>query len=154
MVAQTDFPKKNRQVQRFGIYATVLFAVFLLGFLPMWLTARSRALERDAAQEALRLARIENSLAAAAILARRAEYDPAREAASAFYTSLQAELGRPEAGVLAPARGALQPIVSERDEIITLLARSDAAAADRLANSYVAYREATATLTNQPLPNE
>jgi hypothetical protein len=44
--------------------------------------------------------------------------------------------------------------VSGRDEMITLLARSDAGAADRLANTYVAYQDATGTLTTQELSND
>ena len=149
MVAREEFPAKNRQVHRVGVYATVVVVVFLLGFVPMWLTARSRASERDALQEALRLAQIENSLAAATIQARRGEYEPAREAASTFYSGLQAELGRPEPGVLAPAREALQPLLAERDEMITLLARADESAAERLGNAYVVYRQATANLPGQ-----
>jgi hypothetical protein len=147
-----DFPTKNRQVHRFGIYTTVVLGAFLLGFLPMWLTARTRAGERDAAQQELRLAHIENSLAAAAIQTSRGEYELARDAASTFYTNLQAELGRSDSGVAAPARGALQAILAERDQIITLLARSDAAAADRLATAYTAYRQAVGTLRGQGGP--
>lgn len=152
MAIKEDFPTKNRQLHRFAIYATVLFAAFLLGFLPMWLTARTRTAERDAAQQALRLAQIETSLAAAAIQARRGEYERAREATSTFYTSLQAELGRADSGVAAPSRGALQGILDERDQMITLLARGDAAAADRLANLYISYRQAVGSLTGQEPP--
>lgn len=70
------------QGRRLGLYAAVLFVVFLLGFVPMWLQARARANERDAAHQALRLSQLETTLAAAAIQARRGDYDPAREAAS------------------------------------------------------------------------
>ena len=147
-----DFPTKNRQLHRVAIYATIIFAAFLLGFLPMWLTARTRTAERDAAQQALRLAHIESSLAAAAIQARRGEYERAREATSTFYTSLQAELGRADSGVTAPSREALQGVLDERDQMITLLARGDAAAADRLANLYISYRQAVGTLTGQEPP--
>lgn len=35
--------------RRVGIYAAVLLGVFLLGLVPMWLTARGRAAERDIA---------------------------------------------------------------------------------------------------------
>ena len=152
MASKEDFPTKNRQVHRFGIYATVVFGAFLLGFVPMWLTARTRAGERDAAQQALRLAQVENSLAGAAIQARRGDYEAAREAASTFYTSLQAELDRGDFGVTAPSREALQAVLAERDQIITLLARGDGAAADRLANTYISYRQAVGTLPGQEVP--
>ena len=35
----------------------------------------------------------------------------------------------------------MQPLFAGRDEIITLLARSDPASADRLSDLYVAYRK-------------
>ena len=62
---------KSARVQPFAVYATIVFAAFLLGFVPMWLAARTRANERNAAQQALRLAQIENTLAVATIQARR-----------------------------------------------------------------------------------
>ena len=70
------------RLKRLGVYATVVFAAFVLGFVPMWLVARTRANERDVVQQALRLTQLENELAAAAIQARRGDYEPAREAAS------------------------------------------------------------------------
>ena len=152
MASKEDFPTRNRQLHRFGIYGTVIFAAFLLGFLPMWLTARTHAGERDAAQQALRLAQIENGVAAAAIQARRGEYERAREATSTFYTGLQTELSRADSGVAAPSREALQGVLDERDQMITLLARGDAAAADRLANIYISYRQAVGSLAGQEPP--
>ena len=128
-------------VRRVTIYAAVMLAAFLLGFGPMWLSARARTAERDAAVQALRLARIENSLAAAAIQARRGDYEPARAAASTFYTDLRAELDRADTALAAP-REALQALLVERDQIIALLARSDPAVAERLAQTYVSYRDA------------
>ena len=138
---------------RFKGYAVVALVAFALGFLPMWWTSRTRASERDAAQQALRLAGIENALAAAAIHARRGDYEPAREAASTFYTSLQAELDRPDTS-LAGSKDALRTLLAERDQMITLLARSDAAAAERLSNSYVAYRRAAGTQPPRAQPAE
>jgi hypothetical protein len=82
---------------------------------------------------------IENALAAAAIYARRGEYEPARAAASTFYTDVQAEMTRADSGFTAATRGALQTILAERDDVITLLARSDPAAAERLATAYVVF---------------
>jgi hypothetical protein len=141
-MTDTDaFPPKQERVQRFATIATVAFFAFILGFVPMWLTARTRGGERDAAQLTLRLMGLENTLAAAAIHARRGEYEDARVAASTFYTDLQAEIERADSG-FAASRGALQEILAERDETITLLARSDPAVAERLSTTYIAYREA------------
>jgi hypothetical protein len=147
MADNDDFPPKDRRVQRVATIATIAFFAFVLGFVPMWLTARTRGGERDAAQQSLRLARIENSLAAAAILARLGEHEPARVAASAFFTDLQAEADRADSGFAAASRGALDAILAERDALITLLARGEAGAAERLAMTYIAYRRAASPLS-------
>ncbi len=75
---------QNERVRRITIYAVILLAVFLLGLVPMWLKARANARERDAAQTTLRVSQttlrvsqLQNRLAAAAIDARRGEYEPA-----------------------------------------------------------------------------
>ena len=151
-MADTDaFPPKDLRVQRVATIGTVAFFAFVLGFAPMWLTARTRAGERDVAEQSLRVAQIENALAAAAILARLGEYEPARVAASAFYTDLQAEVDRAASGFGTASRVALQQILADRDALITILARGDAAAAERLAMTYLAYRRA-AKGSSSPLP--
>ena len=152
MDSREPVPVKNARVQRFAIYATVVVAAFLLGFVPMWLAARTSANERNAAQQALRLTQIENTLAAATIQARRGDYEPAREAASTFYTNLRAELDRADSGFAVPPRDALQALLADRDQMITLLARSDPAAAERLANTYISYRQTAGTLPRPAAP--
>src|SRR5688572_17883404 len=76
--------KPSPLVRRVGIYAAVLLVVFLMGFIPMWLKADERASNLAAAQRELRLLQAQNTLASAVIDARRAEYEPARQAASNF----------------------------------------------------------------------
>jgi hypothetical protein len=154
MDSRERVPVKNARVQRFAIYATVVVAAFLLGFVPMWLAARTSANERNAAQQALRLTQIENTLAAATIQARRGDYEPAREAASTFYTNLRAELDRADSGFAVPPRDALQALLADRDQMITLLARSDPPAADRLANTYISYRQTAGTLPRPAAPSD
>jgi hypothetical protein len=85
---------------------------------------------------------MQGNLASAVIDARRGDYEPARQAASQFFTSLRAEIDKGDASDLTQAqRAGLPPLFAGRDEVITLLARSDPAAADRLADLYVAYRK-------------
>ncbi len=130
--------------KRIGIYLGVALAVFLLGLVPMWSKARTYESQRDAAQHELRLSQMQNTLSAAAIDARRGDYEPARQMASDFFTTLRTQIdAEAEAAKLTPAqRERVRPLLAERDEIITLLARSDPAAADRLSNFYVSYRQA------------
>lgn len=133
--------------RRFAIYAVILLVVFMLGLVPMWLAARSRASERDDARRELRLSKLENHLSSAVINARRGEYEPARQATSSFLTSLLAQCdASTEPSDLTPARcETLRPALDQRDELITLLARSDPASADRLTEIYVLYQKAMDT---------
>lgn len=134
--------KPTPLIRRIGIYAAVLLVVFSLGFIPMWLKARQSAGSLAAAERQLSLARIQSLLAAAVIDARRGDYEPARQAASQFFTSLREEADKGDASALTQAQQAgTQSLFTRRDEVITLLARGDPAAADRLADVYVAYRK-------------
>lgn len=129
-------------MQRILIYAGVLLVVFLLGFVPMWLKARAASNRLAETEQHLNLARIQNNLASAVIDARRGEYEPARQSVSQFFTTAQAEIAKGDSSSYTPAqREQLQQVLGSRDELITLLARSDAAAADRLVNLFVAYRK-------------
>lgn len=154
MAGTEHVPPRNQWLRTAAIYAIVAVVAFGLGFIPMWLTARTRTDERDAARQALRLTELENTLGAAAILSRRGDYEPAREAASVFYTNLQAELDRPNSGVTVATRDELQTLLTERDQIITLLARSDSAVAERLTTAYISYRQAVGTMPRQASPDD
>src|SRR5215213_142755 len=148
MIMSTTEPKAGDRAggqwgRRVSIYAAVLLAVFLLGLIPMWLVARGRAAERDAAQRDLRLCRLDNSILSAAVDARRGEYERARVAASNFFTSLHEQVDqvtRPSDLTVAQIEG-LKPLLNQRDDLITLLARSDPASADRLAELYISFRK-------------
>ena len=137
-------PAKSRPfVQRLMIYAGVLLIVFLLGLVPMWLKARAAHNSLAETEHQLILATMQNNLGSAVIDARKGDYEPARQATSQFFTSLSAELDKADGSNLTQAqRQGVQPLLAGRDEVITLLARSDPAAADRLTDLYVAYRKA------------
>ena len=131
----------NPVMRRFIIYAAVILVIFLLGFVPMWLKARTATSSLVETEHQLILARMQSNLASAVIDARRGDYEPARQAASQFFTSLRAEIDKGDASNFTPAqRQGMQPLFAGRDEIITLLARSDPASADRLSDLHVAYR--------------
>ena len=134
---------QSERVRRVILYAAVLLVAFLLGLVPMWMTARARAQERDAAQAALRISTLQNTLASAAIDARQGRYEPARQSASDFFTNLRAEIERGRDSVFNEAQqNTLRPVFDTRDDTITLLARGDPASADRLADLYNTYRQA------------
>ena len=128
--------------QRAILSAVLLLVAFLLGLVPMWLEYRACSGSLYKAESQLSIGRIENGLASAAIDARRGDYEPARQAVSNFFTSLRAEVDRGNDSAFSQAqREGLQSALRERDEIITLLARSDPASADQLSDLYVSYRK-------------
>lgn len=134
---------QNERVRRVILYAAVVLGAFLLGLIPMWMTARERGRELNTAQTALRISTLQNTLASAAIDARQGRYEPARQAASEFFTKLRTELDRGRDSIFMEAQqNALRPILDPRDDTITLLARGDPASADRLTEIYNKYREA------------
>jgi hypothetical protein len=132
--------KAASSMRRAVIYVILLLVVFLVGFIPMWLKSRECSNNLTQSGHYLTMARIENTLASAAIDARRGDYEPARQAASSFFTSLRAEIEKGDDSALSQTqREGLQPALTPRDEIITLLSRGDPASADRLSDLYVSY---------------
>ena len=126
------------------LYAALLVIGFLVGLVPMWLKARQRAEELETTRVELRRSQMRSALSAAALDARRGDYEPARKAMSDFFNTLSGELDRGEDSALDQTqRDAVRPLLTQRDEIITLLARSDPAAADRLATLDASYRKIT-----------
>ena len=131
-------------LKRLGIFALIFVIGFLLGLLPMWLNAHRIAKELETTRAELRRSQMRSALSAAALDARRGDYEPARKAMSDFFSALSAELDRGEDSALDQTQqNAVRPLLTQRDELITLLARSDPAAADRLSNLDAAYRKAT-----------
>jgi hypothetical protein len=142
----TEEPKASQsdpRVKRIAIFAAIVLAAFLIGLIPMWLKAWGRANERDVAQKELRLCRLQASLTSAVINARRGEYEPARQATSDFFTALhsQVDVANNQSDLTSTQRDGLRPLMTDRDNLITLLARGDPASADRLSDLYVTYQK-------------
>ena len=134
--------KSSSWIRKGTIYISLLIIVFLLGFVPMWLKSRKCSYNLSEVEHELILARIHNSLASAVIEAQKGNYELARLAASDFYTSLRAVTDRVDDSTLSlTQREEVQPLLNQRDEIITLLARGDLASADRLSDLYGSYSE-------------
>ena len=86
----------------------------------------------------IKLAQLQNTIASGVIDARRGEYELARQSASDFFTTLRAEIGLENDSAMTQAqRARITPLLTQRDEIITLLARNDPASAERLSDLYV-----------------
>ena len=129
--------------KRIAVYVLLAIGFFLLGLLPMAFRARQYAEERETAQHEVRLKQMETQLAAAVINADRGEYEPARQTASDFFSSLRRQIDRgPQSDLSSFQRDRLKTLLSQRDDVITLLARSDPAAVIRLSDIYVTYQKA------------
>lgn len=120
----------------------VLFGTFLVGFVPMWLKSDRLNNELFRALREARIEQIQITFANAALDARRGDYEPARQGMTSFFNLVTTELDRGIASALpAGAAGDLKLLLGQREELITLLARSDPASAERLANAYASFRQ-------------
>lgn len=136
-------PNGSSRLKRLGIYAVGLLVAFLLGLIPMWMTARERGQQRDMAQRALQLSQLQNAIAFATISARHGDYEPARQKASDFFSSVHTEIDKGNQSFFTQSqREKISLLIAPRDEFITLLARSDPTSADRLAELYLQYCKA------------
>jgi len=139
---QSEPVKTTHGMGSIARYVALLVLAFLLGLVPMWLASRQASSNLAEAERELSLVMMENSLASAAINARRGDYETARQAASDFFTSLRTETSAEGASALSEAEiASLQPLLTQRDEIITALARGEATAADLLSDLHVSYRD-------------
>jgi hypothetical protein len=131
-------------IKRYGIYIIVALIIFLAGLIPMWLKANSATSQLDASRRELQLSTMQNKLASSAIDAQRGEYETARQEASDFNTALREQLDKngDDAALTQQQRDNLQSLLKQRDEVITLLARSDPAAAPRLLDAHATFRKA------------
>ncbi len=132
-------PRSNA-MKKWLIGASVILLAFLLGFVPMLISNRQLSADLATRDKELRRSRIQNTLTAATIYARRGEYETARLSTSTFFTDIRAEMDKGNEGVLnEQERIGLNRVMAERDEIITLLSRNDPASAERLSNVFVEY---------------
>lgn len=120
----------------------VLAGVFLVGFVPMWFKSNGLNSELFRAQRQLRVDQIQITFANATLDARRGDYESARKGAADSFSLIRAELDRGIGSALpASATEGLKPLLAQRDNLITLLARGDPASAERLANAYAEFRK-------------
>ena len=127
--------RSTHRIRRFFLYVALLLVAFLAGF--VWMGLKFREADRQSS-----LAKMQNSLASAAIDARRGDFETARLAASEFFTLLRAETDKGVESALSQAQmDGAQPLFVQQDQSITLLSRGDVASADLLSDLYVAFRK-------------
>ncbi len=135
---RTDRPWFTAGAKQAAIAALVA-AAFLIGFVPMWISARSSESECSKVRESLRLSVLQGDLATAVINARQGKFEIARRQTSDFFAGLRTEIDRRTSAVERARSSAVGPILAPRDGTITMLARRDATAAARLAEIYFSF---------------
>jgi len=133
---------KSNKLRRLGIYLALLLVAFLIGLVPMWIKGRQCVNDLTESQRQLNLARIENNLSSAAIYSRKGDYEVARQGLSKFFTSLREENDKGEDSVFnSTQREGLKTLFATRDDLVTLVARSDPTSADRLSELFLSYKK-------------
>jgi hypothetical protein len=125
-----------RTLNRIAIIGAIALGAFLLGLIPMWLASKGYENELAALTKTLRPSVLQNNLATATINAQRGEFEHARQQTSSFFSDLRGELERSESSFVREQHEAVNAILEQRDDTITLLARSDPASAERLTDLY------------------
>lgn len=132
-----DAPASKRSRTPLWIAAAALLG-FIAGFALQFARVREARRDADFANQAVQAARLEAELGAAVIEAQSARYEVARQRASDFYTGLQRRL----LPIIAPTeQDSARVMLSERDSIITALARNDPSSPGALASVLVRLRE-------------
>jgi len=137
MQAPATIQSRLRHMQSYGL---VLIAGLLIGLLPIGLNLYRVTQQRNDARQQVQLLSLELHLARGAVLARRGEYAGARDAASQFFSEARLEVDSRSNPT--PRFELLSKLLNDRDAVITLLARSDPAGAERLAEMYVSLHSA------------
>jgi uncharacterized membrane-anchored protein YhcB (DUF1043 family) len=128
---------RSRQFRNYGI---CLLVGLLIGLIPTGLRLIQTQRERDVLQQRLQVANLEMNLASAALMARYGDYAAARDAASRFFDDARQHVEAGDNALTAAQLTSLRSALAERDALITLLARGDAAGAERATTIYVAHR--------------
>jgi hypothetical protein len=112
-----------------ALVAAGLVIAFLLGYVPESMAKRHAARDLAAARQELRLSRLQGRLGAALAESLRSNYERSRQLMAGYFSELQDALPGVED---ARRRQALSGILSQRDEMITLLSRAQPESSQRL----------------------
>lgn len=141
----TTEPSPNSRARKLSSWVPVfvLCGAFLVGFAPMWLKSNRLNKELVRTQRQARTDQMQITFANATLDARRGDYEPARQGMAKFFSLVTVEMDRGFGSALPDGASAeLKPLLAQRDDLITLLARGDPASAERLATAYASFRKA------------
>jgi len=120
----------------------LLILVLMLGLAPMQATSGDNSARLSGPVRLSDAVRWENALASAAIDAQRGNYEQARQSASDFFTFLREETSKDVESVFSqPQKESARSLLAQRDQIIAMLGRGDAASIDLLSDVFVSFRK-------------
>ena len=119
-----------------ALFTLAVVVAFLVGWLPQRSRANALREQLDQTRGELKLARLEGRLGAALSESLRSNYERSRQLMADFFSELQGTVGQVED---ARERQALEGILAQRDEIITLLSRAQPESTQRLMILYTTY---------------
>jgi hypothetical protein len=125
-IQEQDSVKRDKKGNR----TLLLLIAFLAGLIPGAVIAWQQHIGSDTARREVATYQIRDKAGMSAMYARRGDYDTARTLASSMFDAMRQRVDQREGSQ--ESQNQLRQILAERDQIITLLARSDPAGADRM----------------------
>ncbi len=127
--------------QKIALGAALLIVVFLIGYVPSCVSARSAQQQRAQLESRLRLSDLRGRLGMASYEANRNNYANAMQFSTEFYTGLRDLIEDTEDQT---AKKKMQDMMTRRDEITTNLAQADPAVKEKLSAMYAEFYQLSA----------
>ncbi|MFY9608416.1 MAG: hypothetical protein WAU45_07365 [Blastocatellia bacterium] len=128
--------------KRLAMRAGVLIAVFSLGYIPSWVSARNVQEQNTRLERRLKMVDLHNRLGMTSYEANRNNYANAAQMSTDFFNGLKEMIDTTGDEGL---KKELQPISARRDEITTNLAQADPGVKEKLAQMYADFFQITKT---------
>lgn len=135
-----DITNKNLP-QKIAIGAAALIVVFLLGYVPSCVGARSAEEQKAELEHKLKMADLRGQLGMASYEANRNNYANAAEFSTNFFNGLRSAIDSAEDDEV---KKKLQTMIGLRDEVTTNLAQADPVVKEKLARMYADFYQITA----------
>ncbi len=129
-------------LKRIGAAVFIAIAVFMLGYVPSWMSARDAREQNVKLDYELKLADLRGRLGMASYEANRNNYASAAQFSTEFFSRMREAIDSTEDEKV---RQKLESMLARRDEIISNLAQADPAVKEKLAGMYAELFHVTKT---------
>ncbi|MBI2818268.1 MAG: hypothetical protein HYX72_15150 [Acidobacteria bacterium] len=135
-----DKTSRTSDPRKLAIWASVLLAVFLLGYIPSWLSARSARAEAALLDHNLKVAKLLGELGMVSYEASRNNFASASNHSTQFFNGLKLLADETRDPAL---KSKLESFVPSRDEITADVAKAEPAVKEKVANMYASFYQLT-----------